>query len=141
MALASTPFDLEGREVVIVGPHWTVCAQLHAALPGVRVGCTTPIPDDFDRWLPRETWRRADNVLFVTDNRFHGDGAEQLPAHVRVSQSRVRVLRGGRTSRVFDLYLYSRRQTAGAFGDSFPQESRGAAFTPHDTSVSPKDTR
>ena len=112
MALAATPFDPEGREVVVVGPHWTICAQLHAALPGVRVGCATPIPDDFDRWLPRDTWRHADNVLFVTDNRFGGDGADQLPAHVRVAQSRVRTLRGGRTARVFDLYLYSRRQRA-----------------------------
>ncbi len=112
MALAATPFDREGREVVVVGPHWTVCAQLHAALPGVRVGCATPITDDFDRWLPRDTWRGADNVLFVTDNRYGGDGADQLPALVRVAQSRVRILRGGRTARIFDLYLYSRRQRA-----------------------------
>jgi len=112
MALAATPFDPEGREVVVVGPHWTICAQLHAALPGVRVGCATPVTDDFDRWLPRDTWRRADNVLFVTDNRFGGDGADQLPELVRVSQSRVHTLRGGRPAREFDLYLYSRRQRA-----------------------------
>lgn len=112
MSLAATPFDPEGREVVVVGPHWTVCAQLHAALEGVRVGCATPIPDDFDQWMSRDAWRRAENVLFVTDNRFPGDGADQLPEHVRVSQSRVRVLRGGRTSRVFELYMYSRRQRA-----------------------------
>jgi hypothetical protein len=109
MATASTPFDPEGREVVVVGPHWTVCAQLQAGLPGIRVGCATPIPDDFDRWLPRDQWRAAENVLFVTDNRFPGDGAEQLPGHVKSSQSRIRVLRGGRTSRVFELYLYERR--------------------------------
>ena len=95
--------------MVVVGPHWTICAQLHAALPGIRVGCATPIPDDFDAWLPRESWRNAEHVLFVTDNRFGGDGGEQLPGHVRVSQSRVRVLRGGRTARVFELYLYDRR--------------------------------
>jgi hypothetical protein len=112
MRVAATPFDPEGREVVVVGPHWTICAQLHAALPGVRVGCATPIPDDFDRWLPREVWRNADNVLFVTDNRFPGDGSEQLPAQVRTSQSRVRILRGGVSARVFDLYLYSRRERA-----------------------------
>jgi hypothetical protein len=46
--------------------------------------------------------------LFVTDNRFPGDGAEQLPAHTRLAQSRVRYLRGGRTARVFELYLYGR---------------------------------
>lgn len=112
MALAATPFDPEGREVVVVGPHWTVCAQLHAALAGVRVGCATPIPDDFDRWLVRDAWRKSENVLFVTDARFPGDGAEQLPAHVRIAQSRVRIIRGGRTARVFDLYLYSRTSSS-----------------------------
>lgn len=109
MAAAGTPFDPEGREVVVVGPHWTICAQLHAALPGVRVGCATPVRDDFDDWVPRDQWRRAEHVLFVTDNRYPGDGSEQLPAHVKSAQSRVRVLRGGRTARIFELYLYERR--------------------------------
>jgi hypothetical protein len=109
MATAGTPFDPEGREVVVVGPHWTICAQLHAALPGVRVGCATPVPDDFDTWLPREEWRAAEHVLFVTDNRYPGDGADQLPGHVKEAQSRVRVLRGGKTARIFELYLYDRR--------------------------------
>jgi len=109
MGGAGTPFDPEGREVVVVGPHWTICAQLHARLPGVRVGCATPVKDDFDDWMPREQWRKAEHVLFVTDNRFPGDGAEQLPAHVRSSQARVRIMRGGRTARVFELYLYEQR--------------------------------
>ena len=106
---AGNTFDPEGREVVVVGPHWTVCAQLQAGLPGIRVGCATPVPDDFDRWLPRDEWRKAEHVLFVTDNRFPGDGAEQLPAHVQSGRSRVRILRGGRTARVFELFLYDRR--------------------------------
>lgn len=109
MAAAGTPFDPEGREVVVVGPHWTICAQLHAALPGVRVGCATPVRDDFDDWVPRDQWRKAEHVLFVTDNRYPGEGGEQLPAHVKSAQSRVRVLRGGRTARIFELYLYERR--------------------------------
>jgi hypothetical protein len=109
MAAAGTPFDPEGREVVVVGPHWTICAQLHAALPGVRVGCATPVRDDFDDWVPRDQWRKAEHVLFVTDNRYPGEGGEQLPAHVKSSQSRVRILRGGRSARIFELYLYERR--------------------------------
>lgn len=109
MRLAATPYDPEGREVVVVGPHWTICAQLHAAMPGVRVGCATPVPDDFDRWLPRASWRAASEVLWVTDNRFAADGTDQLPLHVRTAEGRVRILRAGRTIRVFSLYLYSRR--------------------------------
>lgn len=112
MRLLATPSDPEGREAVVVGPHWTVCAQLHVGLPGARVGCATPTPDDFDQWLPRGEWRRADAVLFVTDNRFPGDLDDQLPAHVRLAKSRVRVLRGGRVVRTFELSLYSRRERA-----------------------------
>lgn len=112
MKLAATPYDPEGREVAVVGPHWTICSQLHAAMPGVRVGCATPIPDDFDRWLPRDEWRNAADVLWVTDNRFHGDGAEQLPKHVRAYEGHVRVERGGRTVRVFTLILYSKQASS-----------------------------
>ncbi len=112
MQQAATPLDSTGREVVVVGPHWTICAQLHVALPGVRVGCATPIRDDFDDWLPRDSWRNAAHVLFVTDNRFETDGAAELPLHARLSQSRVRTLRGGRPARVFTLYLYSRMSSA-----------------------------
>jgi hypothetical protein len=109
LASGATPFDPLGRDAVVVGPHWTVCAQLHAALPGVRVGCATAVRDDFDGWLPRAAWRRAERVLFVTDNRFPGDGAKELPELVRTAQSRVRVLRGGRTARVFEVFIYDRR--------------------------------
>jgi hypothetical protein len=112
MKLAATPYDPEGREVAVVGPHWVICAQLHAAMPGVRVGCATPIPDDFDRWFPRDDWRSASDVLWVTDNRFHGDGAEQLPRHVRSYEGHVRIQRGGRTVRVFTLILYSKQASS-----------------------------
>jgi hypothetical protein len=61
----------EGPPPVIVGAHWTVCAQLHAALPAsILVGCEGSIPDDFSRWLPRSTWQKAPIVLYVTDDRF-----------------------------------------------------------------------
>lgn len=108
----ATPFDPEGSEVAIVGPHWTVCAQIAAALPNAHVGCATPIADDFDRWLPRPAWRAADSVLWVTDSRYPGNGMEQLPGHVKASQMRVRVLRGGRTTRIFELTMWTRRSGA-----------------------------
>ena len=109
---AATPFDPEGREVVVVGPHWTICAQLEAGLPGMRVGCATPVADDFDRWAPRADWRAAEHVLFVTDNRYPTDGAAQLPGHVQTGRSRVRIMRGGRSARVFELFLYDRRASS-----------------------------
>jgi hypothetical protein len=56
---------------IVVGPHWTVCAQVHAALPGsVLVGCRGDIPDDFDDWVPPSTWQKAPTLLFVSDDRF-----------------------------------------------------------------------
>lgn len=109
---AATPSDPEGKEVVLVGPHWTICAQLQAAMPDAKVGCATPVRDDFDTWLPREKWRAADTVLFITDARFPSDGASELPGLARYAQSKVRTMRGGRTARVFELYLYARRAQA-----------------------------
>jgi hypothetical protein len=56
---------------IVVGPHWTVCAQLHAALPAsVLVGCRSDIPDDFARWLPASTWQNAPALVYVSDDRF-----------------------------------------------------------------------
>jgi hypothetical protein len=112
MKLAATPYDPEGREVAVVGPHWTICAQLHAAMPDVRVGCATPIPDDFDQWFPRPEWRAATDVLWVTDNRFAGDGADQLPNHVRAYEGHMRIQRGGRIVRVFTFILYSKQASS-----------------------------
>jgi hypothetical protein len=61
----------------VVGPHWTVCAQLHAALPRqVLVGCHAEVPDDFAGWLPTSVWRRAPVLLYVTDDRFGPHPAE-----------------------------------------------------------------
>lgn len=109
MQANATPHDPSGRETIVVAPHWIVCAQLQAALPDVRVGCATEIPDDFDRWLPRTTWKNADQVLWVTDNRFANDGAKELPGHVVASQSTTRIYRAGREAREFRFLLYSRR--------------------------------
>lgn len=99
--------------VVVLGPHWTVCAQLQAALgEGAHVGCASPSRDDFDDWLPRKTWQAADRILFVTDQRFPVDVEKMFPAHARTSQTHVTTLRGGRIVRVFTLTMIERRGAA-----------------------------
>jgi hypothetical protein len=75
--------DSELPPAIVVGPHWTVCAQIHAALPpSVLVGCRAEIPDDFERWLPSTTWKRAPVLLYVTDDRFDDDLGEQRDRRV-----------------------------------------------------------
>jgi hypothetical protein len=87
--------DLESPPPIVVGPHWTVCAQVHAALPAsILVGCEGDIPDDFSRWLPRSTWEQAPVVLYVTDDRF-GDPASALPRRRLDASWQVDVERGG----------------------------------------------
>jgi hypothetical protein len=81
---------------VIVGPHWIVCAQAHAAL-GARVpaGCNTPQRDDFDGWLPRDKWIDAPTLLYVTDSRFHLEPERELPGRTLRALHRMDILRGG----------------------------------------------
>jgi Dolichyl-phosphate-mannose-protein mannosyltransferase len=87
--------DLDGPPPIVVGPHWTVCAQVHAALPAsILVGCEGDIPDDFSRWLPRSTWEQAPVVLYVTDDRF-GDPVRALPRRRLDAAWHVNVERGG----------------------------------------------
>ncbi|MEO7112467.1 MAG: hypothetical protein ABI183_18630, partial [Polyangiaceae bacterium] len=104
--------SLEARldPIVVVGPHWTVCAQLAAAMGSAQpVGCKTEVPDDFDDWQPRSTWENADTILFVTDNRFDVDLAKMFPDRVVAKSAHTTVLRGGRIARTFSLVLLQRR--------------------------------
>jgi hypothetical protein len=101
------------RDVVVVGPHWTVCAQLHAALgPDVPVGCLTPIGDDFDGWLPRQQWQRASAIIYVTDNRFGPAKEEAFAAHAIAHTEAVAIERGGCTIRTFEISTLLRRARA-----------------------------
>ncbi len=111
---------------VVVGPHWTICAQLHAALgPAVAVGCDGPTRDDFDTWLPRQRWRRQGDVLFVTDGRFPVDLAQRFPTRAATRSWQVPVERGGRLARVFTLTLLEPR--AMGLAPSAPDYSPAAA--------------
>jgi hypothetical protein len=109
-AVRELPLPSGAESTAIVGPHWVVCAQLHAALgPRVPVGCATPIRDDFDDWFPRPAWQRAETVVFVTDTRFDVDPTSLLPLHGLVTHRTVPIDRGGRTMRVFTLSVFDRR--------------------------------
>jgi len=100
-------------DLVVVGPHWVVCAQVHAALgEGARIGCATPIEDDFDAWEPRAGWRDAEKILFVTDNRFAEDPAKAFPGRALARTQRVAILRGGRVARTFTISLWERAARA-----------------------------
>jgi hypothetical protein len=110
LALGSRVPGEEPGELVVVGPHWVVCAQLDAALEGeIPVGCATPVRDDFDDWYPRAKWQAADTVIFVTDARFDVDPATLLPDHAVAREERVTTMRGGRVARVFTIRVMSRR--------------------------------
>ncbi|MBL8610707.1 MAG: glycosyltransferase family 39 protein [Myxococcales bacterium] len=112
-AAERSPADPDGRDLVLVGPHWTVCAQLRAGLArGIRVGCMTPIRDDFDGWEPRPEWRKAERIVFVSDNRYGPEPPEPLPDHARGAESRVSFFRGGRLVRTFTFRIYERRARA-----------------------------
>jgi hypothetical protein len=96
---------------VVVGPHWVICAQLEVALRGeVPVGCDTPVPDDFDTWLPRDRWRNADSIVWVSDTRFGPPPV--LPTHSVVRTSHVHIRRGGTGVRLFTITVFERRVEA-----------------------------
>jgi hypothetical protein len=101
----------EGVPVVVVGPHWTVCAQLRAALPAsVFVGCAGPREDDFDRWLPPATWRLAPAIVYVSDDRFDDDDdlAQTFPERSVAAALRGQVRRGGMTVRRITVHRLDR---------------------------------
>ncbi len=96
------------EDVSVVGPHWVICAQLDADLRGdVHVGCDTPIRDDFDGWWPRDRWRRADSIVWVTDDRF--GPPPELPLHALFSIRKVRIKRADRVVRSFTIAVFLRR--------------------------------
>ena len=101
---------VEATDLSVVGPHWVICAQLEAALrDDLRVGCDTPMTDDFDGWWPRARWRAADVVIWVDDGRF---GPPALASHAPLRQREVRIERAGRPVRIFTITVLARRAQA-----------------------------
>jgi hypothetical protein len=105
-------------DVVVVGPHWVVCAQLEAGLfQRWPVGCNTPIRDDFDDWFPRAEWRAAETIVWVSDTRF--GPPPDFGLHAIVRERKVPVYRAGRMVREFTLTVLARRAVArGPVGDA-----------------------
>jgi hypothetical protein len=100
----------DSSDLVVVGPHWVVCAQLHAALArDLPVGCATPVADDFDTWLSRATWRRAETIVWVTDTRFGDPDPAAAPEHAPRRLHTIEIRRGGRIVRVFTIVVLQRR--------------------------------
>ena len=95
-------------DVAVVGPSWVVCAQLDAELRGdAHVGCDSPIRDDFDGWWPRDRWRKAESIVWVTDERF--GPPPDFPLHALFALRKIRVQRAGRAVRVFTIAVFVRR--------------------------------
>ena len=89
-----------GQTPIIVGPHWSVCAQAEVALGGqVHVGCDTVERDDYDDWSDPSLWSRAQTLLFVTDSRFHPVPPESFYGREAVSVHRAAVERFGQVVR------------------------------------------
>ncbi|HEX7669574.1 MAG TPA: hypothetical protein VF395_08325, partial [Polyangiaceae bacterium] len=105
--------EAQSQTTVVVGPHWTVCGQVHAALGAkVPVGCLTPEGDDFSRWLPRKEWSKSPTLLFVTDDRFTAEPATTFPDRDVVSVRTVHVYRGGRKVRTIRVARLDHRGVA-----------------------------
>jgi hypothetical protein len=116
-AIAAVRETIAGRddedEVVLVGPHWVICAQLHAALdPSLPVGCLTPIRDDFEDWFPRSSWRNARTLVYVTDARFDLDLSTTFPRHAAEESRRIAVTRASRVVREFRIIVLHRSASA-----------------------------
>jgi hypothetical protein len=110
-ALAALVPGSDRGDLVVVGPHWVICAQLEAALRGeLPVGCDTPVRDDFDSWWPRARWRRAQTIVWVSDRRF--DAPPSLSAFATERVREVPISRGGRTVRLFTVTILTRRAPA-----------------------------
>jgi hypothetical protein len=105
-AAAAKIVEVTPDDALIVGPHWTVCAQLEWALQGRRqVSCLSPEVDDYDTWLPVHPRDPDvyDRLHYVSDDRFRDRDAFVLTLSARLL-SKVEVERGGKVVRTFRIY-------------------------------------
>jgi hypothetical protein len=104
--------EVPDAEVFFVAPTWMQCAQLQAGMPSRKVGCATDVASDFDGWTPPAAWKKADVIVFVTDNRFEVDPAKVIPTHEVGRTERISVFRAGRIVRTFRITVLMKRAAA-----------------------------
>ncbi len=110
MARLHRPEAPDADDLVVVGPHWVICAQLEASLRGeLPVACAGRDGADFAYWNPRHRWERAAVLVYVTDARFPIDGLELFPDRVRIDGHEVRQYRASRLVRSFTIEVLSAR--------------------------------
>lgn len=104
-----------GQMPVIVGPHWTVCAQADVAVAGeVHVGCDSVELDDYDRWSRPEIWNEAQTILYVTDSRFQTAPPDSFQGRSVVATHATDVTRFGRSVRRIMVSEFEREAEAAA---------------------------
>jgi hypothetical protein len=102
---APDPLDL-----VVVGPHWVICAQMEARLRSeLEVACAGREGADFVYWNPRVRWEHAALIVYVSDARFPIDAGTLFPDRVRVDARALDEYRGGRLARSFTIEVLSAR--------------------------------
>jgi dolichol-phosphate mannosyltransferase len=99
-----------GQSPVVIGPHWSVCAQAEIALAGqVHVGCDSIERDDYDDWSSPTIWDAAQTLLFVTDSRFDAP-PDTFFGRDLVSMQRTVVERFGQAVRTISVSRFDRQE-------------------------------
>jgi hypothetical protein len=100
-----------GQTPIVIGPHWSICAQAEVALGGmVHVGCDSVEHDDYDDWSDPALWANAQTLLFVTDSRFHRTPPETFYGRDAVSVHRAVVERFGQPVRALSVSEFDREE-------------------------------
>jgi hypothetical protein len=106
-----------GQTPIVIGPHWTVCAQADVALGGsAHVACDSVELDDYDAWSNAQSWSQPQTILFVTDSRFHAEPPTTFYGRPRTRVHDTTVERFGRAVRRISVSEFDRAEgTAQAF--------------------------
>ena len=96
-----------GRRPIVGGCHYTSCAQLAFAARGrFAVRCPSPRTDQFDLFPGGDGSRsRGVDLLYLRDERFPFEAQTLYRCGAAATRRAIRIQRGGRTVRRFELQL------------------------------------